>query len=154
MPKTLRGLLNADGSRFAIAVSRWNEFITQRLLEGAMECIQMHGGDLNNVTIVYVPGAFELPLATKRLAESGNYDAVIVLGAVIRGGTPHFNYVAGEAVKGISNAMMATNVPCTFGVLTVDTIEQAIERAGTKAGNKGWEAAQTAIEMVSLLKQL
>ena len=97
MPKTLRGLLNADGSRFAIAVSRWNEFITQRLLEGAMECIQMHGGDLNNVTIVYVPGAFELPLATKRLAESGNYDAVIVLGAVIRGGTPHFNYVAGEA---------------------------------------------------------
>lgn len=154
MPKTLRGLLNAGGSRFAIAVSRWNEFITQRLLEGAMECIQMHGGDLNNVTIVYVPGAFELPLATKRLAESGNYDAVIVLGAVIRGGTPHFNYVAGEAVKGISNAMMATNVPCTFGVLTVDTIEQAIERAGTKAGNKGWEAAQTAIEMVSLLKQL
>ena len=154
MPKTLRGLLNADGSRFAIAVSRWNEFITQRLLEGAMECIQMHGGVLNNVTIVYVPGAFELPLATKRLAESGNYDAVIVLGAVIRGGTPHFNYVAGEAVKGISNAMMATNVPCTFGVLTVDTIEQAIERAGTKAGNKGWEAAQTAIEMVSLLKQL
>ncbi len=146
--------MNADGSRFAIAVSRWNEFITQRLLEGAMECIQMHGGDLNNVTIVYVPGAFELPLATKRLAESGNYDAVIVLGAVIRGGTPHFNYVAGEAVKGISNAMMATNVPCTFGVLTVDTIEQAIERAGTKAGNKGWEAAQTAIEMVSLLKQL
>ena len=154
MPKTLRGLLNADGSRFAIAVSRWNEFITQRLLEGAMECIQMHGGDLNNVTIVYVPGAFELPLATKRLAESGNYDAVIVLGAVIRGETPHFTYVAGEAVKGISNAMMATNVPCTFGVLTVDTIEQAIERAGTKAGNKGWEAAQTAIEMVSLLKQL
>lgn len=119
-----------------------------------MECIQMHGGNVNDVTIVYVPGAFELPLATKRLAESGNYDAVIVLGAVIRGGTPHFNYVAGEAVKGISNAMMATNVPCTFGVLTVDTIEQAIERAGTKAGNKGWEAAQTAIEMVSLLKQL
>ncbi|MCC7437254.1 MAG: 6,7-dimethyl-8-ribityllumazine synthase [Armatimonadetes bacterium] len=154
MPKTLRGVLNADGSRFAIAVSRWNEFITQRLLEGAMECIQMHGGNVNDVTIVYVPGAFELPLATKRLAESGNYDAVIVLGAVIRGGTPHFNYVAGEAVKGISNAMMATNVPCTFGVLTVDTIEQAIERAGTKAGNKGWEAAQTAIEMVSLLKQL
>lgn len=154
MPKTLRGVLNADGSRFAIAVSRWNEFITQRLLEGAMECIQMHGGNVNDVTIAYVPGAFELPLATKRLAESGNYDAVIVLGAVIRGGTPHFNYVAGEAVKGISNAMMATNVPCTFGVLTVDTIEQAIERAGTKAGNKGWEAAQTAIEMVNLLKQL
>lgn len=154
MPKTLEGSLNAAGFRFAIAVSRWNDFITRRLLDGALECIRMQGGDVEEVTVVHVPGAFELPLATKRLAESGNYDAVIVLGAVIRGGTPHFNYVAGEAVKGISNAMFATNVPCTFGVLTVDTIEQAIERAGTKAGNKGWEAAQTAIEMVNLLKQL
>lgn len=154
MPKILEGSLNASGYRFAVAVSRWNDFITRRLLDGALECIRMHGGDLDAVTVAYVPGAFELPLAAKRLAESGNYDAVVVLGAVIRGGTPHFNYVAGEAVKGISNAMMATNIPCTFGVLTVDTIEQAIERAGTKAGNKGWEAAQTAIEMVGLLKQL
>lgn len=154
MPKILEGSLHAGGHRFAIAVSRWNDFITCRLLDGALECIRMHGGNVDEVTVVYVPGAFELPLATKRLAESGSYDAVIVLGAVIRGGTPHFNYVAGEAVKGISNAMLTSNVPCTFGLLTVDTIEQAIERAGTKAGNKGWEAAQTAIEMANLLKQL
>lgn len=154
MANIIEGTLNASGMRFAIAVSRWNEFVSKRLLEGAVDCIRMHGGDEESITIVHYPGAFELPLVVKRLAESGSYDAVIALGAVIRGATPHFTYVAGEAVKGISSAMLATGIPCMFGVLTVDTIEQAVERAGTKAGNKGWEAAQAAIEMVNLLKKL
>src|SRR5690606_38074889 len=122
---------NADGCRFAVAVTRWNDFITKRLLEGALECIRLHGGNDGETTVVHCPGAFELPLVVRRLAESKAYDAVIVLGAVIRGATPHFEYVAGEAVRGISSAMAATGIPCTFGVLTVDTIEQAIERAGT-----------------------
>lgn len=154
MANIIEGSLNASGMRFAIAVSRWNEFITKRLLEGAVDAIRMHGGDEGAITVVYYPGAFELPLVVKRLAESGSFDAVIALGAVIRGATPHFTYVAGEAVKGISSAMLVTGVPCMFGVLTVDTIEQAVERAGTKAGNKGWESAQAAIEMVNLLKKL
>jgi 6,7-dimethyl-8-ribityllumazine synthase len=154
MATIIEGTLNASGMRLAIAVSRWNEFITKRLLDGALDCIRMHGGDESDITIVYYPGAFELPLVVKRLAESSSYDAVIALGAVIRGATPHFTYVAGEAVSGISKAMLSTGVPCMFGVLTVDTIEQAVERAGTKAGNKGWEAALAAIEMVNLLKKL
>lgn len=154
MATIIEGTLNATGMRIAIAVSRWNEFITKRLLEGALDCIRLHGGDENDVTIVYYPGAFELPLVMKRLAESKQFDAVVALGAVIRGATPHFEYVAGEAVGGISSAMLSTGVPCMFGVLTVDTIEQAVERAGTKAGNKGWEAAQAAIEMVNLLRKL
>ncbi len=154
MANVIEGVLDASGATFAVAVTRWNDFITRRLLDGAIDCIRMHGGDENAVTTVWCPGAFELPLVVKRLAESGKYDAVIVLGAVIRGATPHFNYVAGEAVKGISSAMVSTGVPCLFGVLTVDTIEQAVERAGTKAGNKGWEAAQAAIEMITLLRRL
>jgi 6,7-dimethyl-8-ribityllumazine synthase len=154
MARVIEGNANASGCRFAIAVTRWNDFITKRLLEGALDCIRLHGGNEDETTIVHCPGAFELPLVVRRLAESGSYDAVIVLGAVIRGATPHFEYVAGEAVKGISSAMLATGVPCSFGVLTVDTIEQAIERAGTKAGNKGWEAASAAIEMVTLLRNL
>ncbi len=154
MATIIEGTLNATGMRIAIAVSRWNDFITKRLLEGALDCIRLHGGDENDVTIVYYPGAFELPLVMKRLAESKQFDAVVALGAVIRGATPHFEYVAGEAVGGISSAMLSTGVPCMFGVLTVDTIEQAVERAGTKAGNKGWEAAQAAIEMVNLLRKL
>jgi 6,7-dimethyl-8-ribityllumazine synthase len=154
MAKVIEGTLDAAGGRFALVVTRWNEFITKRLLEGALDCIRMHGGGEEDATIVYCPGAFEIPLVVKRLAESGKFDAVIALGAVIRGATPHFEYVAGQAVNGISSAMLATGVPCMFGVLTVDTIEQAIERAGTKAGNKGWEATQAAIEMVTLLRKL
>jgi 6,7-dimethyl-8-ribityllumazine synthase len=154
MPNVIEGDLSAAGHRYAIAISRWNEFITKRLLEGALDCIRMHGGDESAVTIVYCPGAYELPLVVKRLAESGAFDAVVALGAVIRGATPHFDFVAGQATSGISSAMLATGVPCMFGVLTVDTIEQAIERAGSKAGNKGWEAAQAGIEMVNLLRRL
>lgn len=154
MATVIEGSLDASGHRYAIVVTRWNDFITKRLLDGALDCIRMHGGDENNITIVYCPGAFEVPLVVKRLAEAGGYDAVIALGAVIRGATPHFTHVAGEATKGISSAMMSSGIPCLFGVLTVDTIEQAIERAGTKAGNKGWEAAQAGIEMVNLLRAI
>ncbi len=154
MAEYIEGSLNAAGHRYAIVVSRWNEFITKRLLEGALECIRMHGGDEAAVRVVYCPGAYELPLVVQRLAGAGAYDAVIALGAVIRGATPHFEQVAGGVSSGIASVMLATGMPCTFGVLTVDTIEQAIERAGTKAGNKGWEAAQAAIEMVNVLRQL
>lgn len=154
MPQIIEGSLDASGHRYAIAVSRWNEFITKRLLEGALDCIRMHGGDESAVTVAWCPGAFELPLVTRRLAASGLYDAVIVLGAVIRGATPHFDHVAGIATSGIADVAATTGVPCLFGVLTVDTIEQAIERAGTKAGNKGWEAAQAGIETVNLLRRL
>lgn len=154
MPYEIEGSLDARGRRFAIAVSRWNEFITRRLLEGALDCIRMHGGDDSATAVVYCPGAFEIPLVVKRLAISGKYDAVIALGAVIRGATPHFEYVAGQSAAGIASVSLETGVPCLNGVLTVDTIEQAIERAGTKAGNKGWEAAQSAIEMVSLLARI
>jgi len=154
MANIIEGGLDAGGHRYAIVVSRWNEIITKRLLEGAIDCIRMHGGDESGTTVVYCPGAFELPLVVKRLAESGRYDAVIALGAVIRGATPHFTHVAGEASKGVASAMMTSGIPCLFGVLTVDTIEQAIERAGSKAGNKGWEAAQAGIEMVNLLRRV
>jgi 6,7-dimethyl-8-ribityllumazine synthase len=142
------------GGKFAIAVTRWNEFVVESLLEGAIGCLRRHGVSEDAITIVRVPGAFELPLVVKKLAAKGEFDAVIALGAVIRGGTPHFEYVSGECVKGLSTVSFNADVPVTFGVLTVDTIEQAIERAGTKAGNKGEEAAVTALEMVSLLKQL
>jgi 6,7-dimethyl-8-ribityllumazine synthase len=142
------------GGKFAIAVTRWNEFVVESLLEGAIGCLRRHGVSEEAITIVRVPGAFELPLVVKKLAAKGEFDAVIALGAVIRGGTPHFEYVSGECVKGLSTVSLNADVPVTFGVLTVDTIEQAIERAGTKAGNKGEEAAVTALEMVSLLKQL
>lgn len=150
----IEGHLNASGLRLAIAVTRWNELITSRLLAGALDAIRLHGGDESDVTIAYCPGAYELPLVVQRLAASGRYDAVIALGAVIRGSTPHFDYVAGAASSGIAQAMMTTGVPCIFSVLTVDTIEQALERAGTKAGNKGWEGATVAIEMATLLKKL
>lgn len=150
----LRGRLDASGLRFAIAVTRWNEFITERLLAGALDCIAMSGGDTGGVTIAWCPGAFELPSVVDRLARSGRFDAVISLGAVIRGATPHFDYVAGAASNGIASIALASGVPCTNGVLTVDTIEQAIERAGTKAGNKGWEAAQAAIETATLLRSI
>lgn len=143
-----------EGARFGIVVSRFNHFVTDRLLEGALDALVRHGVPKESVVIVRTPGAFELPFAVERLAKSGKLDAVIALGAVIRGSTPHFDYVAGEAAKGCGSAMQSTGVPVLFGVLTTDTIEQAIERAGTKAGNKGWEAALSAIEMVSLARAM
>ncbi len=154
MIKTTEGDFTAKDGRFALVVSRFNSFVVESLLEGALDVLRRHGVPESRLHIVRVPGAFEMPLVVNRLARSHDYDAVIALGAVIRGGTPHFEYVAGECTKGIAQASMANDVPVAFGVLTVDTIEQAIERAGTKAGNKGAEAAQSALEMVSLLRQL
>jgi len=148
------GDLVVRGSRFGIVVTRWNSFVVENLLEGAVDTLKRHGADENDIEVVYVPGAFEIPLVVKKMAASKKYDAIITLGAVIRGGTPHFEYVAGECVKGMASAMMQHEVPVAFGVLTVDTIEQAIERAGTKAGNKGEEAALSAIEMVNLLRNM
>ncbi len=144
---------NSEG-RFVLLVSRWNSFVVEHLKEGAIDSLKRHGVGEKQITVVYAPGAFELPLVAQRLAKSGQYDAIIALGAVIRGGTPHFEHVAGECTKGLAHASLETGVPITFGVLTVDSIEQAIERSGTKAGNKGVEAALTALEMVSLMAKL
>jgi 6,7-dimethyl-8-ribityllumazine synthase len=152
MAKILEGKLSAAGLRFALIVSRFNDFIVGRLQDGAIDAIVRHGGEEKNIAIIKVPGAFEIPLIAKKAAKSGKYDAVICLGAVIRGATPHFDYVAAEVSKGIATVGLETEVPITFGVLTTDNIEQAIERAGSKSGNKGWDAAASAIEMVSLLK--
>ncbi|PLR78398.1 6,7-dimethyl-8-ribityllumazine synthase [Bacillus sp. V3-13] len=154
MKKVIEGNLIGTGLRMAIVVSRFNEFITSKLLSGAEDALYRHGVQEEDVTVAWVPGAFEIPLMAKKLAESGKYDAVITLGTVIRGATPHFEYVSGETAKGVANSSLQTGVPIIFGVLTTDTIEQAIERAGTKAGNKGWEAATGAIEMANLYKQL
>jgi len=154
MVKVLEGKIGAEGVRFAIVVSRFNDFISARLAEGAMDALQRHGAGEDQVSLVKVPGAFEIPLVAKRLAESGRYDAIICLGAVIRGATPHFDYVAAEVSKGIAMVALETKIPVTFGVLTTDNLEQAIERAGSKSGNKGWDAAMAAMEMVSLFKQL
>lgn len=151
---TLEGNLSAQGGKFCIVSSRFNSFIVEQLEGGAIDAIIRHGGDKANITLVKVPGAFELPVAVQRVASAKKYDAIIVLGAVIRGGTPHFEYVAGECVKGIAQVSLQHDIPVSFGVLTVDTIEQAIERAGTKAGNKGAEAALSAIEMVSLFNNM
>ena len=152
--KKIEGDLVVKGSRFGIVITRWNSFVVESLLEGALDTLKRHGAEESNIEVVYVPGAFEIPLAVKKMAASNNYDAVITLGAVIRGGTPHFEYVAGECVKGMASSMMQYEIPVAFGVLTVDTIEQAIERAGTKAGNKGEEAALSAVEMVNLLRNI
>lgn len=152
--KTFEGKLIAEGLNFGIVVARFNEFIGVKLLGGALDAIKRHGGNEENVSIAWAPGSFEIPLIAKRMATSGKYDAVICLGAVIRGATPHFDLVAGEVAKGIALVSLETNVPVIFGVLSTDTIEQAIERAGTKAGNKGFDAAVAAIEMANLLKQL
>ena len=154
MSKVFEGQLDARGLKFALVLSRFNSFITERLLEGAKDAIIRHGGAEENLTIVRTPGAFELPLAAKKLAGGGKYDAVIALGAVIRGSTPHFDYVAAEVSKGLASVSLDTGVPVAFGVLTCDTIEQAVERAGTKSGNKGFDAAMTAMEMVNLFKEL
>ncbi len=154
MAKTIEGVLVAKGLKFGIVASRFNEFITGKLIEGAMDALKRHGAAEDAIDLAWVPGAFEIPLVAQKMAQGGKYDAVICLGAVIRGSTPHFDYVAAEASKGIAHVMLATGVPTIFGVLTTDTIEQAIERAGTKAGNKGFDAAMSAIEMASLMKQL
>jgi 6,7-dimethyl-8-ribityllumazine synthase len=154
MPKFFEGKLDAAGLKFGIIVSRFNSFISERLLEGAVDALVRHGAADKNIDVVRVPGSFEIPLAAQRLAEGKKYDAVICLGAVIRGATPHFDYVAAEVAKGVAHASMASGVPIAFGVLTTDTIEQAVERAGTKAGNKGFEAAMTAIETANLFKEL
>jgi 6,7-dimethyl-8-ribityllumazine synthase len=144
---------DADG-RYAIVVGRFNQFVVDSLVEGAVDALVRHGVDEDNITVVRVPGAYEIPLAAQAVAEKGDVDAIIALGAVIRGSTPHFDYVAGESASGLNKVQMDTGVPCSFGVLTVDTIEQAIERAGTKLGNKGAEASLVAIEMVSVLRQI
>lgn len=151
---TLEGKLLAENQRIGIVAARFNEFITSKLLGGAIDAFVRHGGDNNNIDLAWVPGAFEIPLVAKKMAESGKYDAVVCLGAVIRGATPHFDMVANEATKGVANVGLQTGVPVIFGVLTTDSIEQAVERAGTKAGNKGFEAMTTAIEMVNLLKAI
>lgn len=150
----VEGDLVARDKTFAIVHSRWNHFICDRLLEGALDTIARHGGDLSKVTVYKVPGSFELPLVAHKVAATGRFDAVIALGVLIRGATPHFDYIAAEATKGLANASMQTGVPISFGVITSNTIEQAIERSGTKAGNKGHEAALAAIEMVNLVAQI
>lgn len=154
MVRTWEGALVAKGLTFSLVVSRTNEFITARLLEGALDALRRHGAEEEQITVVRVPGSYEIPLAAKRLAASGRYNAVICLGTVIRGATPHFEYIAGEVAKGVATASLDTGVPITFGVLTTDNIEQAIERAGSKGGNKGFDAACAAIEMANLFREL
>ncbi|WP_303722588.1 6,7-dimethyl-8-ribityllumazine synthase [Malonomonas rubra] len=151
MPEFIEGQLDAKGYRFGLIVSRFNSFICDRLLEGAIDTLTRHGAEDKNLTVVRVPGAFEIPLLAKKMVATGKYDAVITLGAVIRGGTPHFDYVCAEVSKGVASVSLDSGVPVAFGVLTTDSVEQAIERAGTKAGNKGVEAAMSAIEMVNLM---
>ena len=152
--KTLEGKLTAKNMKIAIVVARFNEFITSKLLSGCIDCLIRHEAADEDLTVAWVPGAFEIPMAAKKLAESGKYDAVICLGAVIRGATPHFDYVCAEASKGIAQVSMQTGVPVAFGVLTTENIQQAVERAGTKAGNKGGDCAMTAMEMVNLFKEM
>ncbi len=152
--RTIEGKLVGTGLKFALVVSRFNSFITERLLEGALDCLRRQGAADGDLLVARVPGAWEIPVAAKRLAQAKAYDAVVCLGAVIRGSTPHFDYVAAEVSKGIAQISLETGVPISFGILTTDTLEQAIERAGSKAGNKGVAAAEAAIEMVNLLKEL
>ncbi len=152
--KTVEGKLDATGLKTAVIASRFNDFITEKLIEGAMDCLVRHGADRDNVTVIRVPGSFEIPLAASRAARSGNYDAVVCVGALIRGQTPHFDYIASEVTKGIAQVSLDSGVPVTFGVITADTLEQAVDRAGAKAGNKGFEAALGAIEMADLLGQI
>jgi 6,7-dimethyl-8-ribityllumazine synthase len=154
MPKIIEGKIIAKGMKFAIIASRFNDFICGRLIEGAVDALSRAGAEEKDIQIYKVPGAFELPVAAKKVAKSGRYDAVICLGAVIRGATPHFEYISAEVSKGIAAVGLETETPVSFGVLTTDTIEQAIERAGTKSGNKGWDAAMAAIEMVDLFRKI
>ncbi|MDG2048491.1 MAG: 6,7-dimethyl-8-ribityllumazine synthase [Halioglobus sp.] len=152
--KTVEGTFISGKGKYSIVVGRWNSFVVEHLLEGALDALRRHGVSDKQITIVRAPGAFEIPLVCKKVAANGNVDAIIALGAVIRGGTPHFEYVAGECTKGIAMVSMEYDIPISFGVLTVDTIEQAVERSGSKAGNKGEEAAMSALEMVSLMNAL
>lgn len=154
MPKTIEGQITAEGLRFAIVVSRFNDFISSRLVEGTRDALLRHGGNDESIAVVKVPGAFELPAVARRLTQSERFDAVICLGAVIRGATPHFDYVAAEVSKGIAGVSLESRVPVVFGVLTTDSLEQAIERAGSKSGNKGYDAAMAAMEMAGLFKQI
>jgi len=154
MLKVYEGMLDAGGSHFAIVVSRFNELITSKLLAGALDCLKRHGCGEEDIEVAWVPGAFELPLVAQKLARSGRFDVVICLGAIVRSDTPHFEYVAGEAAKGIGQVGLDTGVPVTFGVITADNVEQAIERVGVRSGNRGWDAALNAIEMANLLKGL
>jgi 6,7-dimethyl-8-ribityllumazine synthase len=150
--KVYEGKLSARGLKFALVVSRFNELLSKRLLEGALDCLKRHDAKEENLSLVWVPGSFESPLVAKKLAASKKYDAIIVLGTIIRGETPHFDYVAAEAAKGIAKVSLETDVPVAFGIITADTLEQAIDRAGAKAGNKGWQAALSAMEMANLLR--
>ncbi len=150
----LEGKLTAKGMKVAIVVGRFNEFITSKLLSGAVDCLVRHEADENDITVAWVPGAFEIPLAAKKLAATGKYDAIICLGAVIRGATPHFDYVCAEASKGIAHVSLEYGMPVAFGILTTENIQQAVERAGTKAGNKGVDSAMAVIEMVNLFKEI
>ncbi|UCE17392.1 MAG: 6,7-dimethyl-8-ribityllumazine synthase [Gemmatimonadota bacterium] len=152
--KEIKGQLTAAERTFGIVVSRFNEFLTSQLLEGCLDCLRRHAADENKIEIVWVPGSFEIPYAARKMAESAKYDAVICLGAVVRGSTPHFEYIAAEVAKGVAQTALVTGVPTIFGVVTADTLEQAIERAGTKAGNKGWDAALSAVEMADLFTQM
>ena len=154
MIKTVEGSLRVQNARFCLVVARFNSFVVDSLLGGAVDALKRHGAEDADMTIIRVPGAFEMPVVIEKIAAKGSYDAIIAIGAVIRGGTPHFEFVAGECVKGMAQVSLKYTVPVAFGVLTVDTIEQAIERAGTKAGNKGAEAAMSAIEMINVLRQL
>jgi len=154
MYKEINGDFQAKDRRFAVVVSRFNDFITARLLDGALDCFSRHGGNAENLTVVRVPGSFEIPLTAAKLAKTKKYDGVICLGTVIRGSTPHFDYVASETAKGVAHAAFASEIPVIFGILTTDSIEQAVERAGTKAGNKGWDAMMSAMEMADLFDKL
>ncbi len=151
MPEYISAPLKAEGKRFGLIVSRFNDFFTEKLLEGALDCLNRHGCKDEDIKIVRVPGSFEIPYAAKKMAESKKYDAIVAIGAVVRGATPHFDFVANEVTKGVANVSLSTGVPVIYGVITTDTLEQAIERTGTKAGNKGWNAALSAIEMANLL---
>ena len=154
MARTIQGKLDAKGSRFAIVISRFNSFVSDRLLHGALDALERQGAAPDDITIVWVPGSFEIPIAAKKLAEMKKYDAIICLGAVIRGATPHFEYIAAEVTKGIAKLGLDYQMPVTYGIVTADSLEQAIERAGTKAGNKGWDAALSAIELSDLSKKI
>ena len=154
MPKIIEGMLESKGKKFGIVVSRWNQFIVHKLLDGAIDALKRHGSSDEDITIIYCPGAFEIPIVAKKMVQSDKYDAVIALGAVIRGATPHFEYIANEVTKGIAKVALDADIPVILGVLTTDTIEQSIERAGSKSGNKGFEAAVSAIEMSSLLSTI
>jgi len=154
MPKIIQGDLSGKGLKFGIVAARFNDFITARLLDGAVDALQRHGVAESDIEVVKVPGSYEIPLAARLMAQTRKYNAVICLGAVIRGATPHFEYVSAEVSKGVASVSLETGLPVIFGVLTTDTIEQAIERAGTKSGNKGWDAALSAIEMANVMKQM